>query len=114
MTLPVYPLTLSVTRQEWECPNSALTVTDAGGGDTIALNSPLHLIVWNVRTGLPLGQFEIQATGKRLNDAVTLTSGANGPVYRLDPADGCLCNHRDSAQRSLHDACDGSIAVNVG
>ena len=67
ITLPVYPLTLTVTVNSDAGTVSALQVTDSGGGDTMTLNGTSG----NVATGLPLGQYEILATGNGTNDAVS-------------------------------------------
>jgi hypothetical protein len=54
ITLPVYPLSLSVTGSP-----TTLTATDAAGGDTITLQP---VVSGKSATGLPLGQFALSAT----------------------------------------------------
>jgi hypothetical protein len=75
LTLPVYPLTLSLTVKSDAGTVSALTATDSGGGDTMTLNGTSGTSA----TGLPLGQFEIEASGSGSND--TVSSGGSYPVY---------------------------------
>lgn len=58
--LNVYPLTLALTIQSAAGTVSALSVTDASGGDTMALNYTTNATT--SATGLPLGQFLLQAT----------------------------------------------------
>jgi hypothetical protein len=59
LSVPVYPLVLTVTLGSGHGTVSGLTAADAGGGDTFALNGTSG----TVSTGLPLGQFQIAATG---------------------------------------------------
>ena len=63
LNLPLYPLNLTVTDAGGAGTVTALQVVDAGGGDTMALNGTSG----SVKTGLPLGQYEIEAidTGNR-------------------------------------------------
>lgn len=59
LTVPVYPLTLTVTLGSGHGSVSSYTASDVGGGETFTLNGTGA----TVATGLPLGQFQIQATG---------------------------------------------------
>jgi hypothetical protein len=64
VTVPVYPLALKLTIPSGTV--STMTAADAGGGDTFTLNSTSgssYLNNGTSATGLPLGQFQIQATG---------------------------------------------------
>jgi hypothetical protein len=74
VTLPLYPLNLSVTDNPAAGVVSLLQVVDSGGGDTMTLNGTSG----SVRTGLPLGQYEIEATDAG-NSSVFI--GTNDPVY---------------------------------
>jgi hypothetical protein len=58
-TALVYPLVLNVSLGSGHGTVSTLTAGDAGGGDTFTLNGTSG----TVSTGLPLGQFQIGATG---------------------------------------------------
>ena len=66
ITLPVYPLTLTVAALKIDAGTvTKLTAVDAGGGDTMTLNGTSG----TVATGLPLGQFQILATVSGSNPA---------------------------------------------
>ncbi len=113
ITLPVYPLTLTVTDVTGSGGAgtvSQLQVIDSGGGDTMKLNGTTG----TVATGLPLGQYEIEAvdTGNE-----TVSSGAstpNSPVYVWITPTG-VCTKVDAP---LTDPCatpsTSPIAVTVG
>ncbi len=82
VTLPVYPLSLTVTTKSG-VTLTGLTAQDAGGGDTIALNP---VSGGGSATGLPLGQFLLGAVVSSGASTVTLTAGGTSstntaPVY---------------------------------
>jgi hypothetical protein len=84
-----------------------LQVVDAGGGDTMALNGTSG----SVKTGLPLGQYEIEAidTGNR-----SVYIGSSSPVYVWVTPTG-WCSTTDSP---LSTPCSTpsttAVAVTVG
>lgn len=82
LTLPLYPLELTV---KWASGVnvSAMQVADSNGGDTMNLNSvsstPSSGSSWN--TGLPLGQYQLEATNTGTQGVNYGSSGTTSPVY---------------------------------
>ena len=66
-----------------------------------------------VRTGVPLGQFEIQAAGTG-NDAVTLTSGGAGPVFVWVLPTGVCVTPDSPATDPCTTPSTAPVAVTVG
>ncbi|MGH9172200.1 MAG: type IV pilus modification PilV family protein [Acidimicrobiales bacterium] len=77
VTVPVYPLNLTVTENADAGTGIVLTATDSGGGDTITLNS---VTSGASDTGLPLGQYLLQATNNT-DTSETVSSGGKTPAY---------------------------------
>jgi len=77
LVLPVYPLSLTVTVKADAGSVSGLTVIDSGG-EALALNG---IAGGTSASGLPLGQYQIQATVTGSNPTVSLTTGGSHPVY---------------------------------
>ena len=74
LTLPVYPLVLKLTINADAHTVTALTASDAGGGDTFSLygtSGSTFASNGTSSTGLPLGEFQLQAT---------VSSGGNNAV----------------------------------
>ncbi len=110
VTLPVYPLTLTVTVKSDAGTLNSLTATDAGGGDTLTLNGVKS---GTSATGIPLGQFELGAAATGSNH--TVSSGGNSPVYVW-----MLTNGYCESSSAMSQPCTGSaiktaaLAVQVG
>jgi Tfp pilus assembly protein PilX len=73
LQLPVYSVKLTVTSGSV----TSFTASDYGGGDTLALNG----ISGTFATGLPLGQFQIQAANGNTNEPVTLQGSSSSGLY---------------------------------
>ena len=67
LCLPVYPLNLTLTVKSGTTV-TAMSVADATGGDTLSLNK---ISGTSYQTGLPLGQFQLKATGTGNNATVS-------------------------------------------
>jgi hypothetical protein len=104
LTLPVYPLNLSITLGSGHGTLTGLSVLDTGGGDTMTLNGTST----PVDTGLPLGEFQLETTG---TGNVTPTSGS--PTYFwMTPTGVCASTTALSAPCSTPST--SAIAVTIG
>jgi len=101
--LPVYPLNITLTVKSGTTV-TALSAADASGGDTLTLNK---ISGTSYQTGLPLGQFQLQATG-------TGNYGTVSPAYIWILPNG-VCTF--SSNQSTPAGCTPStsaIAVTIG
>jgi hypothetical protein len=67
LCLPVYPLNLTLTVKSGTTV-TAMSVADSSGGDTFSLNK---ISGTSYQTGLPLGEFQLEATGTGNNANVS-------------------------------------------
>ncbi|MGH9291618.1 MAG: hypothetical protein ACRDZ6_02395 [Acidimicrobiales bacterium] len=103
LTLPVYPLSLTLTVKSDAGTLTSLTATDAPSGDTVTLNSPSG---GTSATGMPLGQFELSAV-------TTGTSSTVSPAYVWVLPTG-VCSSTTVMTQPCASPSVSSVAVTVG
>lgn len=107
VTLPVYPLSLTVTKVNSDAGTlSAFTAADVGGGATLSWPASGSSAV-----GLPLGQFEIGAVVSGTNS--TVSSGGSSPVYVWILPTG-VCESSTPLTSPCSSPSTSAISVTVG
>lgn len=104
LTLPVYPLTLTITLGSGHGTLSGMSVLDTGGGDTMTLNGTSG----TVATGLPLGEFQLETTG---TGNVTPASGSD-TYFWMTPTG--VCGSTTVMTSPCSSPSTSAIAVTIG